>query len=219
MRLEEAAREKREHESEKDAERRAETEARMRLAVGRYRHAGARNVVFWASIAGLPAFAIGLVVLIFELVPTDAAAGLTACSVGWMLAGLGLWGSEIVWRASAGTMERERRWLASLPFPVTGYFEWLGRYLSSSGGALRFTLRGDGVGGRREELLQLIAASSPTVRIADAASWKGGVNFEIDDVGSRDDDQRARVIHEVIDRVLVPVHHETPISALEIQER
>jgi hypothetical protein len=218
MRLEEAEREKRAHESEKDRERRAEDDARMRLAVGRYRFRGLRNVIFWAAMPGMVVFALGLGSAALEVFE-DVGGPMIFGGLIWMFGGLWLWGSEIVWRAGAGTMEAERQWLRTAPFPVTGYFEWLARYASSSGSSLYFTVRGEHLGARREELLQLVASVHPAVKIEDEAKWDGGVHFAVSEITGRDDDQRARIVHDLIDRVLVAVHHETPITALEIRER
>jgi len=216
MRLEEVERQRREHASEKDRERRAEDDARMRLAVGRYRYRPLRSLVFWAAMPGMGVFAIGLVLMLMDY---DFAVGMIVGGLLWMFGGLGLWGSELVWRAWPWTLDAERRWLASAPFPVTGYFEWLARYASSSGSSLYFTVRGEGLAARREELLQLVASVHPSVKLEDEAKRDGGVHFRLAEITGSDDDQRARIVHDLIDRVLVAVHHQTPISGLEIRER
>ncbi len=196
-------------------ERREKDDADVRLAVGRYRHRTLRRVLFALTVPGLAVFAIALILVTTDFVGPIGVVGVFI-GLGWLFGGLYVWNAAWIWRATRSAMEGERRWLASPPFEVVGYFEWLARS-SSDDATLSLDIRGPQVHARRNDLLLLLAAVHPAVRSDPDATKHGGSRFVIDDIPGGDGDQRARVFHEVVDRVLVPFHRESSIAHVTVE--
>ena len=207
--------EKRQRAEDEAGERREKDDADVRLAVGRYRHRALRRALFVATVPGLAVFAVALVLVTTDFVGSIGLIGVMG-GLGWLFGGLYLWSAEWIWRATRAAMVDERRWLAQPPFEIVGYFEWL-THSSRDGATLSLDVRGPHVHARRNDLLLLLAAIHPTVRSDPDATKHGGSRFVIDDIGGGDDDQRARVFHEVVDRVLVPFHRESPIERVTVE--
>lgn len=208
-RLADADLEKRQRQDEEANERRERDEARVRLAVGRYRYRALRNVVFWMAIPGLAVFAIALGVLALELVRGDLAVALVMGAACWLFGGLWLWNSSVIWRAGAGAMRDEQTWIETRPFALNGYLAWLARS-SGSEAFVRLEIRGPRITSRHDDVRTLLAAVHPEVR------HEGKGIFLLTDLPGGDDDQRVRIVHEIVDRVLTPVHHESPLEAVNL---
>jgi hypothetical protein len=123
---------------------------------------------------------------------------------------MGLWTSAAVWRASRRVMSDERRWIESLPFELEGYFEWLARPDDRT--RLRLTIRGPHWAAQRELVHAKLRAVYPRFAITGPAS------FELADIEAGASDRRARVVHDVVERVLVPLHAEAAIERIEIDD-
>ncbi len=214
--LAEAERAEREREDADARERTERDEAHVRLAIGRYRRRTARRLVFMGSLPGLGLFALTMIAAVMERFTEIWIVALFA-SLAWLFGGMWLWGSELIWRASPAAMRDERRWVTSRPFHVTGYFEWL-RASEGRSAHLRLEIRGAGLEETREDLRTLLAAVHPEVSCDGAPRRDGAAHLLLTNIPARDDDQRAHVVHEIIDRVLVPLHQESPIAGVALSE-
>jgi len=213
--LAEADLEKRQREDAEANERRERDDQTVRTAIGKYRHRALRRVIFWLVVPGLPAFAIGIFAASFELLG-EVGVALAVGGVVWLFGGLWLWSSEWLWRAGMGAMIDERRWLETRPFQVTGYFEWLARS-SSSDASIALVIHALHLHQRRDEVKLLIAAVHPHVTSDSDHARDGGTRFVVSEIPGGDDDQRARIFHEIVDRVLVPLHHESHVDAVIVE--
>lgn len=214
QRLAEVEREKQLERDAQARERSAEEHARLRLAVGRHRYRRVRGVVFWLALPGLPVFAIAMLTMALEVVE-EVPFALIAGSLAWLFGLLWLWSSELVWRASAGSMQAEEAWIRSRPFVLRGAFEWLAEHASKKT-TLRLEIRSSALATRAEDVRTMVAALYPRVSTEQPARIDGVVRLRLEDVLAHDDDDRLRVLHDVVDGVLVPLHHEAPIESVTV---
>ena len=189
------------------SERREKDHDAVRLAVGRYRYRAIRSALFYLTMIGMPVFVLAMALIALE-VASDAALPLVVGSLMWVFGGIITWDAEWVWRASRSAMREERRYLETQPFPVHGYFEWLQRSQSRTA-SMRLEIRGAGLKKRHDDVRLLIAAVHPQVE------FDGGV-FLLTEIPGRSDDRRAQVMHDLLDRVLAPLHREAPIEIVRI---
>ena len=110
-------------------------------------------------------------------------------------------------------VERERRWLDSLPFKVTGYLECLGSYYRDNESEI--TLKFEFASGHGPRELRAILAS-------DGGTWEvrdGRAKRDPGPSTSFKEDHNVKVVrwfHKLVAKQLMPLHAECPILAIDM---
>lgn len=106
---------------------------------------------------------------------------------------------------------REQRWLASLPFRVSGYERCLGDYYRDNESSMTLTFMFAGAPPAGDRLREILAA--------DGVPWKvDGSTAKRDTGPGYGGDNRAvrRWFHRLVEQQLLPLHNVHPISMLDV---